>query len=116
LKKQKTIKKPKKRERSKWELELAFQIKCIGLPIPTEEHKFLEKRRFRFDFAWIDRKIACECDGMPFGGRHTKGKGFINDCEKFNLATLAGWRILRFVPDTIKDGSAIAMLEEILKQ
>ncbi len=63
------------------------------------EFRFLAFRRFRFDFCWPFKKamLAVEVEGGVFsGGLHTRGKGFTKDCEKQNLATLDGWRLLRF--------------------
>lgn len=67
----------------------------------TREHKFLKERRFRFDFACIDLKIAIEVEGGIWSnGRHVRGAGYIRDMEKYNLATIYGWRLLRYKPDT----------------
>lgn len=103
--------------KSELEKELLFQIKAYGLPKPVTERKFHPVRRFRFDFAWVDRKIAVEVEGGVWaGGRHVRGAGYKSDCEKYNLATLAGWRVYRFTSDMINDGSAIAMLQKIFGQ
>ncbi|MGL5914018.1 MAG: hypothetical protein ACRCZB_07615 [Bacteroidales bacterium] len=60
------------------------------------EHKFHPTRRWRFDFAIIEQKIAIEVEGGVWtNGRHTRGKGFIGDMEKYNTATAMGWRVLR---------------------
>lgn len=59
------------------------------------EHKFHPTRKWRFDFAWVDLKIALECDGGTFkinGGRHNSD----SDREKLNNAALLGWRVVRF--------------------
>ena len=34
--------------------------------------------------------------GSWSGGRHTRGKGFEEDCMKYNLAVQLNWRILRY--------------------
>lgn len=100
--------------KSKLEKELLFQIKAYGLPIPAMEYRFHPTRRFRFDFAWVDRKIAAEVEGGVWaGGRHVRGAGYQADCEKYNLATLAGWQVYRFTSDMISDGSAIATLQKL---
>ena len=74
------------------ELTLVRQILAVGLPCPFEEHRFCE-RKFRFDLAWPDRKLACEIDGAVWtNGRHSRGAGIQRDCEKFSLAAIHGWR------------------------
>ena len=51
--------------------------------------------------------VAVEVEGGVWtGGRHTRGKGFEADCEKYNAATERGWRVLRVTPKMIADGRA----------
>ncbi len=86
-------------------LESGFEIyaKIGGLTIAAREFKFLDDRKFRFDFAWPDELVAVEIEGGTFsGGRHTRGKGFATDCEKYNLAVFHGWSILRYVAADLK--------------
>lgn len=74
---------------------------------PIREHRFALPRNWRFDFAWPDEKIAVEIEGGIWTkGRHTRGKGFLNDLEKYNAATLEGWKVYRFTPDQLKKGHA----------
>lgn len=80
-------------------LETGFLNLCrfAELPAPVTQHRFHPTRRWRFDFAWPDCKLAVEIDGGQFThGRHLRPRGFQEDCEKLNAATLAGWRILRY--------------------
>ena len=49
-------------------------------------------------------------------GRHVTPKGYIGDCEKYNMATLFGYRLFRFVPEQLKDGYAYAILEQALER
>ncbi len=93
-----------------------WQMKANGLPMPTREYTFAKPRRWRFDFAWIDQKLAAEIDGGVYSqGRHTRGKGFENDCEKNNQAVLMGWRVLHFSSGMVRCGEALATTEKILR-
>jgi len=66
-------------------------------PRPETEVRFHETRKWRFDCAWPDKMIAAEVAGGQWvGGRHFRGTGFQNDCEKYNAATEKGWRVFRF--------------------
>jgi len=66
-------------------------------PYFVREHRFHPERRWRFDFADVQNKIAVEIDGGAFsGGRHTRGGGFVADCEKINAAIVLGWRVFRY--------------------
>ena len=85
------------------------------LPEPTSEHRFDTARRWRFDFAFIAHKVALEVEGGIFtGGRHTRGKGFLNDMEKYNAAALQGWRVLRVTPSTLCTSATFDMLKVAL--
>ena len=102
---------------SELELTLAFQIKVSKLPEPIREHRFNNARQWRFDFAWPLLKIAAECEGGTWsGGRHTRGSGFAKDAEKYNMAALDGWKVLRFTSVEIEDGRAVALIEKALRE
>ena len=69
------------------------------------EYRFHPVRRWRFDIAWPQYKIAVEIEGVVYGsagGRHQRAKGLEADCEKYNVAVLSGWLLLRFTPHQIK--------------
>ena len=59
------------------------------------EYQFAPPRRWRWDFAWPDKRVAVEFDGgqwAAFGGRHNRD----SDRDKLNHGAAAGWRVLRF--------------------
>lgn len=94
---------------------LLLQIRGIGLPWPVEEFRFHPKRKWRFDLAWPDRKLAVEIEGGTWArGRHTRGKGFRGDCEKYNEALFLGWRVLRVTTGMVNDGTALGYIERAL--
>ena len=69
----------------------------------VREYKFLHDRRFRFDIAIPEHKIAIEFEGGIFrNGRHTRGKGYANDAKKYNLAVRHGWKLLRYTSEDAK--------------
>lgn len=101
--------------RSTIEEALAFQIRAVKLPEPERELRFHPDRKWRFDFAWTTSKVAAECEGAIYvNGRHTRGAGFEKDCEKYNAATLMGWRVFKFTPRMVKQGEAIQALQAAL--
>lgn len=57
-------------------------------------------RRFRLDVGFPAHKLAVECDGWEWHGKH-KGD-FQRDRERDRLMTLQGWRILRFPASQIR--------------
>lgn len=94
---------------------LHWHIQLIELPEPEREYRFCE-RRWRFDFCWPDLMIAAEVEGGTWTrGRHTRGKGFENDCEKYNAAALDGWRVFRFTSNMVRDGRALDTLERAIR-
>lgn len=96
-------------------IPLPLQIRGVGLPRPVEEFRFHAKRRWRFDLAWPDRKLAVEIEGGTWShGRHTRGKGFRLDCIKYNEALCLGWRVLRVTTGMVNDGTALAYVERAL--
>jgi len=93
------------------------QLKIYKLPVPVSEFKFHPTRKWRFDFAWIDKKVAVEIEGGTFvGGRHTRAAGYSADCEKYNAATMLGWSIFRFTSDMVYSVEAVIFLEKIFKE
>lgn len=81
------------------ELERTFQtywnMFASGAPQPVREYRFHPVRRWRFDFAWPDHQVAVELQGGTWSkGRHVRGHGYENDCEKLAEAQLNGWVVL----------------------
>lgn len=94
---------------SRLEAEFALQLRAHKIMGWVREFRPIPTRRWRTDFCWIDDKLAVELEGGTWtGGRHTRGKGFEADCEKYNCLQLAGWIVLRFTDKHLKDGTAIA--------
>jgi len=99
--------------KTKLEDELLFHMKACGIPAPTREYVFHPTRKWRFDFAYLRKKLAIEVEGGTWtGGRHNSGVGFRNDCIKYNEAAILGWTVLRFTTDMISDGIAIQQIEK----
>ena len=61
------------------------------------ELQFDEVRKFRFDWAIPSLMIAIEFEGiMSEKSRHTTKTGYSKDTEKYNLAAISGWIVLRY--------------------
>jgi len=101
---------------SQLEAELALQIKALGLPEPIREYQAIKGRKFRFDFAWVERKLLVEVNGGTYAkGAHSTGRGIARDYEKANLAVLQGWRVLSFDGKAIKSGEAVEVIRQALE-
>jgi hypothetical protein len=87
----------------------------VGLPMPVTEYQFaaaymsnegkdgkLRPRKWAFDFAFLDHKIALEVEGgIWIAGGHSRGSGVKKDMEKYNAAAVLGWRVLRVEPKNL---------------
>lgn len=94
---------------------LLLQIRALRIPSPETEYRFHPVRRWRFDFAWPEQRVAVEVDGATWThGRHTRGIGYAADCEKINTATEIGWRVYRFTTDQVRNGTAVMLLKRVL--
>ena len=82
------------------EMKLILQLMKIDF---IAEHRFHETRQWRVDIAIPSLKIAIEYEGnMSRKSRHTTVTGYTKDCEKYNAATIAGWRVLRYNANNYK--------------
>lgn len=99
----------KKSSKAASHLEQKFDdlwARLVGIPLESE-YKFHPTRKWRFDRAAPDLKLAIEIEGATFAqGRHTRGVGYSGDCEKYNAAALAGWTVLR-LPEKLIEPSYI---------
>ena len=96
---------------------LDLLIQDDGLPVPDAEHRFHKTRRWRFDRAWPAYKVACEVEGGIWSrGRHVRGRGFQQDCTKYNEAALLGWIVLRVTAHHIETGKALVWLRRALTE
>lgn len=93
-----------------------------GIPQPVCEYRFALPRKYRFDYAWIEEKVALEIEGGIWikgfsgrGGAHSLPSNILRDMEKGNLAGKLGWRVFRFTPREFKNGTAQSYIKEILK-
>jgi len=108
---------------SQLEQELLFQIRALGLPEPTRELQIIAQRRFRWGFAWPERRLAVEVQGDIWrrtnAGRsagHANPSRIAKDYEKHNLVTLLGWRVLYFTPGMIRSGKAVDVLQVAIER
>lgn len=126
------------------DLERAFdtQLRRLGqdLPVPKIQYRFSTKRKFTFDRAFVDYKVAIELEGiytqkmvicqecgakvrfrkrdgslgkvLHMPGYHQRYGRFKSDKEKYNLAVEENWAVLRFLHDDVY-GNPFDMVEQI---
>jgi len=86
-----------------------------GVPEPEFEHKFCE-RKWRFDLVWIAGSLlAIEVQGGLFsGGAHVRGSRMLQEFDKWNRATVIGWRILFVTPQQLLTKQTVDMVRACL--
>lgn len=102
---------------SKIEDHFAAQLKLVKIEGWVRQFYFHPVRKWHSDFCFIDHKLIIEVEGGIWKPkcRHTTGKGFTEDCVKYNEALLLGWNVLRVTSDQVRNGQALAWVERALK-
>ena len=98
-------------------LEQQFDLYWTAFNGPklVREYKFHPDRRWKFDFCLPNNKLAIEIEGGVWvQGRHNRGQGFVNDCEKYMEAQLLGWVVYR-LPEPLINSKNVERLVRYAK-
>lgn len=91
------------------------ELNLVDLPKYKKELMFHPVRKWRFDYAWPELKIALEIHGgVHTNGRHTRGKGFTEDKVKMNSAQLLGWLVIEATTEHVKNGLMLEWVTEAI--
>ena len=105
----------KRRDVSLGERLLSKQLDALKIEYTTE-FRFHPERKWRADFRIDGYPILIEVEGGIWSqGRHTRGKGFEEDCEKYNQAAILGYHVLKGSTQQVKSGKLIADIEQMIK-
>lgn len=103
------------KKQSKGEQTLGMQLKALKIAFKSE-FRFHPTRKWRADFYIEDTKLLIEVEGGIWsGGRHTRGKGYLGDMDKYNAATAMGYQVFRFSTEQVISGFAIKQIEELVR-
>jgi very-short-patch-repair endonuclease len=104
--------------RTDYKAELVRQMRDADLPEPRAEYVFHESRKWRFDFAFPELKVAVEYDGGVFDGlpSHSSVSGILRDIEKINEAQLSGWTVIRCTAQTVSGGVALRYIKRAISK
>lgn len=92
---------------------LANQLRILKISF-EQEYKFHPKRKWRADFHIVGKNILIEVEGGIWSnGRHTRGKGYIADMEKYNSAQELGYLVFRYSTEQVKSGKAIEEIRRL---
>jgi len=79
----------------------------------VREFKFHPSRKWRYDYAIPEHKIAIEVEGGVWTeGRHVRPAGFLKDMDKYNAGAVMGWRIFRVTPHTLLNTATLEMIRQ----
>lgn len=94
----------------KAQVELIFMALMVE---PVREMKFLPERKFRFDWAFPPMKLAVEYEGIVSEkSRHTSILGYTRDAEKYSLAAIEGWCVVRVTALMLENGLAHSLIKQ----
>lgn len=96
---------------------LALQLKADGWMF-TRQFEYAAPRRLRADFVVQANgdAVLVEIQGGIYSRQaHGSVTGVLADIDRLNTATVAGWRMLRFTPAQVEDGTAISLIEAALR-
>lgn len=92
------------------------QLRYAGVPLPEYEVVFHPTRKFRWDYAYPDAKLAIEVDGGIYsGGKHGQGVGIERDHEKQNMGAAVGWRVMRTTPRKLAKPTTVSLIKLALE-
>jgi hypothetical protein len=89
--------------------------KAHGILSPVAEYEFHPTRKWRFDYLF-EGWLALEVEGGVWTqGRHARGKGMLDDMDKYNEAAFLGYTVLRCTPQDLESGAAFALVKKHLE-
>lgn len=78
---------------------------------PRAEWMFHHTRKWRFDYAWPEYRVAIEVQGGVFSqGRHVRGAALMGEYEKLNEANLDNWCVLLVTPQQLMTDATYQMI------
>ena len=99
---------------------IAYTITKFAFDLPAREFRFAPPRRWRFDFAFPEKKVAVEIEGLVSRqnkyeqGHHQTIEGYRSDCVKYREAAKLGWLVLRYTGQEIVQ-RPVQIVEEVVE-
>jgi len=113
----------KKVDEDRADRQFLFQCRALQLPPVFAQWRFQNSRhpssgshKWRTDFVFQDAKIMVEIDGgIWIKGAHSHPLDILRNMKKQNDAMLLGYAVLRFTPEEVTSGHAIAFTQKVLE-
>lgn len=113
---QETMRQARKLHEDAYFLHVVCPLAAKGYPRPKPEALLIPGRKYRFDFAYLEARLAVEIQGQIWHkGGHTSGYGVSRDADKAGELACIGWRFLPITPEMIADGRALDRTERALR-
>jgi len=103
----------KKKQKQEYPIFKAIITQTLKRSV-VKEYRFHPKRKWMFDFAVPELMLAIEIEGGIFAQKrlgHSSGAAIKKDMEKYNMAQLMGWKVLRYMPE--QTGECMRDLETV---
>jgi len=71
------------------------------------------ERGFTADIGFLGARLLCEIKGLAHAAGRSKVRA---DVEREGLAVSLGWTVLPLTPESVRDGSAVALIAKALNQ
>ena len=93
---------PSRGERALKHILMRLRSDGVDLGYWEAEYQFHPTRKWRLDFAWPELWLGIEIQGSTWArGKHSRGRGHANDCQKISEATAMGWSIMTVTTEQI---------------
>jgi very-short-patch-repair endonuclease len=99
------------------EQTLAAQLEQAGILFVREVAFAAPLRRWRADFEITDQRppLLVEIEGgVGSISRHLTYLGFSQDCEKYAMAAILGFRVIRATTSQVNEGVALSWIQQAL--
>jgi hypothetical protein len=94
---------------------IKFIKQQLGLEV-IPEYRFNPGRKWKSDYYIPSLRLLIEQEGGIYTGQaHGSIKGILRDIEKYNSATLLGYRVLRYPPDKLYTTQTLEDIKTLIK-
>ena len=102
----------KRSPKNDYKATFLLYLKFAKLPEPVCEYQFHETRKWRFDFCYVQERVAIEYQGLNWkrdgdNSGHQSVAGLMRDFEKFTEASLMGWKLILITAESVNSGQAV---------
>lgn len=84
----------------------------LGPAFPEFQFAAELRRKFRADIGFPQEHLLIEIEGGNWTrGGHTRGQGYEDDCEKYSIASILGYTLIRVTYGMVNNGLAYQLMK-----